>query len=197
VCVCACVCVYIYRVSPSYFFNAPLSPLAQVVRKVLFEPADQYERPNEDARVEIRYIVRMAGDTCGGTGADTGGGTGGDTCRGTAGNTGGGTCEDTGGGTGAATGRNTGGGTAGNTGGERTGAVLYTTGEKGVFVTQGDSSVLPCIDAAVREMKKGERALVSATAVWAYGGASGGSYTVHNINRVNPIYIYICIYIYS
>lgn len=57
---------------------------------------------------------------------------------------------------------------------DTSGELLEATGEEGRTFTQGDgplSGVLPCVDAAVREMKKGESAVVSAPHTWAYGSA--------------------------
>ena len=42
------------------FDQRPALTMNQVVRKVLFDPPDQYERPNEDAACELRYVVRLA-----------------------------------------------------------------------------------------------------------------------------------------
>ena len=94
----------------------------QVVRKVLREAMDQYERPSDDALCTIKYTVRMRGDnTSGMEGLDA----------------------------------------------DLAGEVVQTSGDEPSSFTQGDESILPCIDAAVREMKRGERALICATSAWA------------------------------
>jgi len=101
----------------------------QVVRKVLREAMDQYERPSDDALCTIKYTVRMRGDnTSGMEGLDA----------------------------------------------DLAGEVVQTSGDEPSSFTQGDESILPCIDAAVREMKRGERALICATSAWAYGAPGGG-----------------------
>ena len=57
---------------------------------------------------------------------------------------------------------------------DTSGELLEATGEEGRTFTQGDgplSGVLPCVDAAMSAMKKGESAVVSAPHTWAYGSA--------------------------
>ena len=87
--------------------TAPPPPRPRVLRKVLHDPKDVYERPNEDATCTVVYTVTLVG-----------------------------------------------------------GASL---GESKSTFAAGDRAVLPALDDAVREMKAGEKCLVTAPAAWGYG----------------------------
>jgi hypothetical protein len=123
-----------------------------VVRRVVREAGEQYERPGEDAVCTVRFTVRReAGgeDTEGGK-EDAEGGAGGE--------------EDTEGGPAWEAAGDTGGG----------GAVLESTGAEPREWILGDGRLLPCIDAALREMKRGEVARLTAPPAWAYAPPGGG-----------------------
>lgn len=84
----------------------------QVIRKMVFEPEKEYNRPNEEATCTVIFFVRLV---------------------------------------------------------EAPDDVFETSGDEPLVFVQGRDQVLRCIDAAVREMKKGEKAIISAPAEWAYG----------------------------
>lgn len=84
----------------------------QVIRKMVFEPEKEYNRPNEEATCTVIFFVRLV---------------------------------------------------------EAPDDVFETSGDEPLVFVQGREQVLRCIDAAVREMKKGEKAIISAPAEWAYG----------------------------
>jgi len=116
-----------------------------VVRKVVSEPVSEYERPNEGAICKVRFVVR----TLDGTLVEVGGG--------------GVAPEAIGGSAGTAD--------------EDEPNQEAPKQEEAVSFEQGDvvgGLVLPCIDAAVRELKRGEIDLISAPAAWAYGADGFG-----------------------